>query len=944
VFRNVVLQRSATVAQGTPATPPAALAPSSQSGTSRGGGVTIEPAEGGGGHFVLCRGGEIRNSTTDNNGPIDIQTSGRFTMMQGSALYDNAAGNSGGAVHVNTNANFTMNGGVIHNNTARGENTANPLARAVGGAVFIQNGGTFDMYGGEIFANSASLSTIAAIPSVTNAIVTSCGGAVFVTGATSSFNMHGGTIRDNNATRTRASDTAAANRFLFRSGNGGGVYATEGATFTMQGGVIQNNIATTSGVVTVNNALNVANGGGVYITGAGTTFRMAGGFILGNQALRTLSSVPITLLTALHIYAGNGGGVHAFDGATFNMESGTISNNIAHATGATPAFNINGTTSLSNGGGVFIAGDGTTMNMSGGQIEGNSASGSVAASSSISGNGGGVHIAAGARLNMSNGTISNNSALNLNSPATPRGNGAGVYVSGSSSTFDMSGGGIQNHNNVTRHGVGLFLTDGALVNISNNAQISNNNSPDNGGGVYLEFSGMVNMSGGTISGNTAALNGGGVFLNGTSGGAFEMYGGTIGGSNTAQHGGGVAIETGDFFVLDPSATIAHNQAYLGGGVYVSIGGRFSGQDGSIANNHAIANGGGLFSEFYLNEDTLPIFAYLNLHTSDRFIFSGNTASVASRPPYNYNELFHMQSASSSIPNSHILNNFDINFFLEPLVPTFTFTKTDTSLNPLSGAVFDLDGQVQTSDGDGQISFELTLGREYRLEEISPPPGHMPSLGHWAISANGFSPSDITITPSDGAREFAFRDGVWYVDNEIEIFPIPFYLHKTDNQLYSLESFENVGHILLAGATFELHRYTAPDQWQLISTATSTADISQPMVFELIAGEVYRLVETQAPAGFTTPKGQWQITPQDNGADAPPTFTIVAMGDTLLPAFAQIGDYFYVGNRPQLTLPLTGGSGASAFLALGGLVLILLSLAITWRYIISKKLRRQYYEK
>ena len=402
VFRNVILQNAPQAVEGVPGVAPEPLPIDQQTHNARGGGVAIETGAvtgitgaGGGGHLILCRGGIIRNCSTDNNGPVDVQTDGRFTMMPGSEMHTNVASNSGGAVHVNTRGIFTMHGGVLRNNLARGERTDQPNQRAVGGAVFIQNGGTFNMHDGEIFENQARLGENAAAPSATNAIVTSIGGGVFVTGNASTFNMYGGTIRDNEAIRTRASNVATQdNRYAFRAGNGGGVYVTARAAFNMYNGYIEDNIATAEGtaISSLNggDALNLSNGGGVYLTGAGTRFHMQGGTIRKNEAVRTVNSVPTMpgapLASSMTVLAGNGGGVHVYDDAIFTMDDGSIYENTATATGTDPANNTSNLYLLSNGGGVFVAGtavvgsaEAARFFMNGGTIRDNHAIGTAAA-------------------------------------------------------------------------------------------------------------------------------------------------------------------------------------------------------------------------------------------------------------------------------------------------------------------------------------------------------------------------------------------------------------------------------------------------------------------------------------------------------------------------------------------------------------------------------------
>ena len=498
VVRNIIIQNSGGVAQGSPANPPAPMALASQTGASRGGGVAIEApaADPGGGHFILCRDGVLRNNTTDNNGAVDVQTNSRFTMMPGSLMHTNAAGNSGGAVHVGTNAVFNMHGGIIRDNLARGENLNSPLMRAVGGAVFVQNGGTFNMHNGEIFGNSASLSTISAAPTATNGLVTSSGGGVFVTGAASSFNMYGGTIRNNNATHTRASNVGTApNRALFRSGNGGGVYVTDGAAFTMRGGHIHSNIATSSGTAassaTGGNALNLSNGGGVYLTGANTTFNMLGGEIHNNEAVRTVNSAPTMAAgTAIHVLAGNGGGVHVSNGAIFNMSAGEIFENTAGAVGGNPTNDLNNIAVLANGGGVFVTGIQT-----------------VSLPTAVNNPGNPLNLPS--RFNMSGGTISNSHTVAgtvANASSVTR-FGGGVFLYNRVS-FDMTGGTIRNNTADDAGGLYVFHANLGNVNIAPEAVFTGNRARN---GVSIEDGvGMANR--GRIRPGTTSLSWTGEFI------------------------------------------------------------------------------------------------------------------------------------------------------------------------------------------------------------------------------------------------------------------------------------------------------------------------------------------------------------------------------------------------------------------------------------------------
>ena len=179
---------------------------------------------------------------------------------------------------------------------------------------------------------------------------------------------------------------------------------------------------------------------------------------------------------------------------------------------------------------------------------------------------------AGGNMTMTEGTISGNTASEYNAAG-------GVLVNGTSS-LAMSGGTIAD------------------------------NTAKRGGGVCVRENGTFTMSGGTISGNSTAVKsdtiqqpnagGGGVFVEANA--LFEMTNGTITGNKTNGMGGGVAtavlsesdtVGGGRFHMT--GGTISDNTASCGGGVY-----SWSGRDrvvlegGNIVNNTARRQGGGVY--------------------------------------------------------------------------------------------------------------------------------------------------------------------------------------------------------------------------------------------------------------------------------------------------------------------------------------------------------------
>jgi hypothetical protein len=148
-----------------------------------------------GGALVMDSGSKIsgNSNSSSSGGGVYVDSGGTFTMSNGTISGNSSAINAGGGVYVSYGT-FTINGGIINNNTAG----------ASGGGVNVS--GTFTMSGGTISGNTANHPTYG-------------GGGVFMNSGT--WTMSGGTISGNTATYA-----------------GGGVYVYGNATFTKQAGGI----------------------------------------------------------------------------------------------------------------------------------------------------------------------------------------------------------------------------------------------------------------------------------------------------------------------------------------------------------------------------------------------------------------------------------------------------------------------------------------------------------------------------------------------------------------------------------------------------------------------------------------------------------------------------------------------------------------------------------
>ena len=228
--------------------------------------------------------------------------------------------------------------------------------------------------------------------------------------------------------------------------------------------------------------------------------------------------------------------------------------------------------------------------------------------------------------------------------------------------------------------------------------ISDNGSPDVGGGVYVDFGATFNMSGGVISGNAAFLGGGGVYNYGT----FNFSGGKIA-NNTGLVGGGI-LNDGTLSISggEISGNIAEDGFGFGGGVYNE--GSVSMTGGVVKDN--LAFGGGGFASLY---GTLTI---------SNGVICDNLA-LAGGGIFNYDVLNIRGGVISG--NTGVLGGGGI-FSLEKFTLSAGSISNNTALD--GGGVYftgtfvmvggEISGNEATGDGGGVLlyegTFEMTGGR------------------------------------------------------------------------------------------------------------------------------------------------------------------------------------------------------------------------------------------
>ncbi|WP_166829829.1 beta strand repeat-containing protein [Thalassoroseus pseudoceratinae] len=623
------------------------IADNAADGTSGSGGGIFNDAMG----TLTINDASITGNVANRAGGGIEATAGTMTMLTDVALDGNSAGvdimnmagstpvaapGNGGGLHISGDGDVTVDGGTVSNNVAASEGGGlwNGL-----GEMTIQNGTVID-------SNVAS-----------GAAADNGGGGVFNAGGTVTITGAATMITNN------AADGA--------SGSGGGILNDAMGTLSVTDAEISGNVANRAG-------------GGIEVT-ASTTTTLTGVTLDGNSAgVDIMNMVGTTPVAA----PGNGGGLHVSGDGDVTIDGGTVSGNVAASEGG-GLWNGSGEMMIQNatvidsnvasgddatngGGGVFNAGGEVTIinsTISNNAADGTSGSGGgifndamgtlTVIGGFISDNvanraGGGIETTAGTTTTLSNVTIGGNSAgVDIMAPVgtTPvaaPGNGGGLHVTGDGNV-NVTGGIFQN-NVAALEGGGLWNGSGTMtVNGTVVLQnIASGDAADDGGGGIFNNGGTLDIDNATISQNEAdgtLGSGGGILsLGGTvtidntsitsnsanrAGGGIEMNGGTAtisgagtqisgndvnGGGTTAiapnpGNGGGLHI-TGDAMVTIDSGTVSNNEAAAeGGGLWNSSTGTLIVQngtiiDGNLASGNAdgstdtadLQGGGGIFND------------------------------------------------------------------------------------------------------------------------------------------------------------------------------------------------------------------------------------------------------------------------------------------------------------------------------------------------------------
>ena len=253
----------------------------------------------------------------------------------------------------------------------------------------------------------------------------------------------------------------------------GTVYVDQIGTFTMNDGKICDSDAT--GKYTAS----------VLLDGLKAEMLMKGGEISGNTASLE-NSTP---------------GVAVSNGASFEMEDGTIANN----TGLRGGGVLVGTTDIEDYNETTAA----TFTMNGGTISGNITKENVG----LQAGGGGVFVQNNAQFIMDGGLITGNFAKgNTMNEGTGMGGGVATFnpAQNGGGRFTMNDGTISN-NSASNSGGGVYSYSYNTV-VLKHGYIINNRAGVSGGGVYVSTKPYnITLENALITGNTAKIMGGGIW-------------------------------------------------------------------------------------------------------------------------------------------------------------------------------------------------------------------------------------------------------------------------------------------------------------------------------------------------------------------------------------------------------------------------------------------------
>ena len=548
-------------------------------------------------------------ATSFKSSAINAEFGSQVTINEGGKITNSCCHvpQSTAVVRVAYGSKLTMNGGEISGND--GASRTDLTSATTISVIYIYNS-DFLMNGGEIKENAVRGSYLYSRRGMAGIIAVSSNMSSLVAEDRrfqSHFVMNGGSITGNSNLGGYGGAISAG------IANSGVQSPYSGfTTITINGGTISGNRAGSGGAISVGENSNYDKYEGKC------QLVINGGVISGNAAIVEGEE------------SGDGGGaISARQHAQVIMKGGVVKDNFADLSG-----------------GAIQLFDECTMEMYGGVIENNTANahaGAICVASSFSDSDN-----TGSSLYLYGGTIQNNTASSLwsdeehqDDPFAP--GGGGIYLHGNNRLYIKGEACIQgNHALNYGNGGGVYGCFGSVIEMEQ-GYIENNDTAQDGGGVYLDGTGsyegythaydedsdgagsLMRLRNGRIAGNVAEKNGGGLYIAGESttidssgkftqfrGGICSMTGGVITANTAKDMGGGVYLEN------DPSPKSAENAGRFimtGGALYFNV----AGENGNTSTGAADA-GAELYAEGTRSRFTVTSAEDITAYLQD----SGNT--------------------------------------------------------------------------------------------------------------------------------------------------------------------------------------------------------------------------------------------------------------------------------------------------------------------------------
>ncbi|WP_116127852.1 choice-of-anchor Q domain-containing protein [Lewinella sp. IMCC34183] len=516
-----------------------------------------------------------RNEANRAGGGIeDISNDGSMFTITNSMIHENVVNNApgnGGGIHIGGNGSLTVTGGSVRDNQAGAEGGGiwnNQGVLTVTGGTLIRGniamGNDADQGGGGLYNNGGGTIIVEDRVSISENKATGASGSGggILNGVGATLIVRGSAIARNNANRagggiedisggssmfTITDSRITENRVNYAPGNGAGIHVGGDGNLTVTGSIINENCAGAEGggiwngtgtlsVTDTEISTNIAGGDAADQGGAGL-YNNGGGRI-------ELTNVRVTNNRAFGA-AGSGGGILNNVGGTLIVMSSRITGNEANRAG---------------GGIEDASGAGSEVTIMDTRISMNVVNRSP-------GNGGGIHIGSDGDVTIVDGTVNANRA---------GAEGGGIWNGMGTLTIKQAliRDNVALGDDADQGGGGLYNNGGGTILLSDNVRILNNRATGtsgSGGGILNNTGATLTLTGVEVSGNEANRAGGGI--------------------EDASGSGSMVTITDSKIEMNRVNTAPGN----GGGIHVGSDGDLTITGGTVRDNSAGAEGGGLWN-------------------------------------------------------------------------------------------------------------------------------------------------------------------------------------------------------------------------------------------------------------------------------------------------------------------------------------------------------------